>query len=128
MSLCNLKKLPENEFNLENLLPYIGKVIRKRSKNNFKSGFKYATVEGIIVNKYSGRTGFVFEEDNTVVDCVRCIALNELELAELDVTIKLVEEFSQRPYGRYKSDSGDAEDHSGETFREQFLVPVLKGE
>lgn len=39
------------------------------------------------------------------------------------VEIKLVKEFSRRPFGRLEKDYGD---RSGEAFREKFLVPHLE--
>lgn len=48
------------------------KVNKPKSKNPFKSTFLVNTVKGITVNPNTGRPGFTFEEDESIVDCFQC--------------------------------------------------------
>jgi len=51
---------------------WIGQKVRKISAKPFKSRFKWATVKGIIEHPVTGRPGFTFEEDESVVECRIC--------------------------------------------------------
>jgi hypothetical protein len=42
--------------------------VRKKSGKPFKSRSKINTVRGIAINPYTGRLGYVFFEDDSVVD------------------------------------------------------------
>lgn len=48
------------------------KVNKPKSKNPFKSKLLINTVKGITVNPNTGRPGFTFEEDESIVDCYQC--------------------------------------------------------
>jgi hypothetical protein len=57
----------------------IGKQVWKNPKTDsktqpkpFKSGRKVNTVAGIVTHKQTGRPGFTFLEDASVVECFRC--------------------------------------------------------
>jgi hypothetical protein len=57
----------------------IGKQVWKNPKTTtkfqpkpFKSGLKVNTVTGIVVHEQTGRPGFTFLEDASVVECFRC--------------------------------------------------------
>lgn len=81
--LVELKKLRPETETIENLLPYIGRMVRKKSNNKFKSELRYGTVSGITINKYSNRAGFTFIQDEMVVECFRCVLLDKAEIEEL---------------------------------------------
>lgn len=53
----------------------IGTVIVKISGRPFKSSFKQATVKGYIIHPKTKRQCYTFEEDDTYVECLRCIKL-----------------------------------------------------
>jgi hypothetical protein len=38
----------------------------------FKSGLKVNTVTGVVEHEQTGRLGFTFAEDDSVVECFRC--------------------------------------------------------
>ena len=62
--------------------PYIGKKVRKVSNRPFKSRFKTNTVKGIIgitipSHSESELLCFVFEEDESFVECRRCILIED---------------------------------------------------
>lgn len=40
--------------------------------------------------------------------------------------IKVIKDFHERPYGRYRTDAPGCELTSGETFRQECLAPALK--
>tara|TARA_Y100001951_G_C11294999_1_gene274907 strand:+ start:3405 stop:3593 length:189 start_codon:yes stop_codon:yes gene_type:complete len=61
-----------------NYRKWIGKKVRKCSNKPFKSGEKINTVKGLFFNNNSGKMGFLFEEDDSVVDCFIC-RLNDVE-------------------------------------------------
>ena len=57
----------------------IGKRVWKNPKTTskfapkpFKSGQKINTVKAIVTHEQTGRPGFTFEEDESVVECWRC--------------------------------------------------------
>lgn len=63
----------------EDILEYvnlIGKKVRKASKP-FKSGNKENTVKGIVINNHINRYAFIFEEDDSDVECWRCVEVKE---------------------------------------------------
>lgn len=51
----------------------IGKLVRKSSNKPFKSGEKVNTVKGIATNEQTQRPAFIFEEDDSNVECWRCV-------------------------------------------------------
>jgi hypothetical protein len=58
----------------------IGKKTRKTSMNNrepkpFKSGFKINTIKGVIDHPKLNCLAYIFEEDESYVECRRCIIL-----------------------------------------------------
>ena len=73
----NLKfvaQLNDDNFHFQYL---IGFKVRETSKNNkepkqFKSGFKYNTVKGVIKHPILNTYAFTFEEDDSYVECSRC--------------------------------------------------------
>ncbi len=54
----------------------IGKNVRKQSNKPFKSGNKMNTVRGIVQHKETPNFAFIFEEDDSEVECWRCVALS----------------------------------------------------
>lgn len=52
---------------------YIGKQVAKKSKKPFKSGSKVNTITGVITNTQTGNPAFTFQEDDSNVECWRCI-------------------------------------------------------
>lgn len=61
----------ETDFN-----PYIGKIVRKLSNRKFKSGLKENTVKGIISHPHLNIPAFTFVEDESYVECRRCVLVN----------------------------------------------------
>lgn len=55
----------------------IGKKVKKANKP-FKSGNKENTVKGIIINQQINRLAFIFEEDDSNVECWRCVEVIEV--------------------------------------------------
>jgi len=53
---------------------YVDTVVIKRSGKPFKSGLLRGTVRSVGVNKHTGKPGFFFYEDDSVVDCHFCKA------------------------------------------------------
>ena len=51
---------------------WIGKQVTKEKKP-FKSGSKVNTVKGLTINPDSGQIAFTFIEDDSIVNCSRCI-------------------------------------------------------
>jgi len=51
----------------------IGQLVKKRSNKPFKSGNKVNTVKGITTHNETMRLGFTFEDDDSVVECWRCV-------------------------------------------------------
>lgn len=61
----------------------VGKLVRKKSGNNnslapkpFKSGRRFNTVKGIVVHPNTGQLAYSFIEDDSIVECSRCIGEN----------------------------------------------------
>lgn len=54
---------------------YVGKEIEKHSGKPFKNGEKTNIVKGFGINPYSGKPGFVVEDDS-IVDCYQCKLVN----------------------------------------------------
>jgi hypothetical protein len=59
---------------------WIGQKVRKTSGNNntkqprpFKSGRKFNTVKGLVQHPTLNIPAFTFEEDDSIVECRRCI-------------------------------------------------------
>jgi len=50
----------------------VGTVVRKRSNKPFSDGSKIATVKAIVINPYSKKEAFAFEEHDTLVDTFQC--------------------------------------------------------
>lgn len=57
----------------------VGKRVWKNPKTTskfepkpFKSGFKVNTVSAVVTHEQTGRLGFTFVEDASVVECFRC--------------------------------------------------------
>lgn len=50
----------------------LGEVVIKHSKKPFKSGYKENTVIGITTNEFTNRIAFLFNEDDSVVECFKC--------------------------------------------------------
>lgn len=62
---------------MEHLKLLIGKkVIKFPSHKPFKSGLKTNTVKGVITHEITGRPAFIFEEDDSYVECRQCIPEN----------------------------------------------------
>lgn len=64
----------------DNFFVNIGKKTRKTSMNNrepkpFKSGFKINTIKGVIDHPQLNVPAYTFEEDESYVECGRCIIL-----------------------------------------------------
>lgn len=57
----------------------IGHQVYKRSNKPFKSGNKVNTVKSITVHTETARLGFTFEEDDSVVECWRCLKVDNSE-------------------------------------------------
>lgn len=62
----------------------VGKLVRKKSGNNntlapkpFKSGKKANTVKEVVVHPVMGTPAYSFMEDDSVVECSRCILESE---------------------------------------------------
>ena len=51
---------------------WIGEKVYKTSGKPFKSTLKIATVKGVTVNPWTLRPAFIFEEDDSVVECRTC--------------------------------------------------------
>jgi len=62
-----MNKQLSSDLNYLNSL--IGEIVYKTSGKPFKSGNKFNTVKGIVVNQNTQLYGFVFEEDESIVDC-----------------------------------------------------------
>lgn len=59
---------------LGNFEDYVDTAVIKRSGKPFKSGLLKGTVRSVGVNQYTGKPGFFFYEDDSVVDCHFCKA------------------------------------------------------
>ena len=57
----------------------IGFKVKKRSKKPFKSGKKINTVKSITVHAETSHLGFTFEDDDSVVECWRCVQIDSAE-------------------------------------------------
>jgi len=69
-----IKKNEENGYNvISKVLPFAGKKVMKKSKRPFKSGEKVNTVANVCSDIYLKRLCFTFEEDDSHVECHRCI-------------------------------------------------------
>lgn len=56
------------------------KTTSKSEPKPFKSGLKVNTVTSVVIHEQTGRPGFTFAEDASVVECFRCsIAPKQLE-------------------------------------------------
>ena len=56
----------------------IGKRVRKRSNKPFKSGEKINTVRGIVSHIGTPNLAFTFNEDDSQVECWRCVVLDDI--------------------------------------------------
>lgn len=61
------------DWPIEAFTPNIGKRVRKISGKPFKSGAKVATVAGVVVHKQMQRPAYTFAEDDSEVECWRCV-------------------------------------------------------
>lgn len=68
-----IKRREDTEADLARYNTMIGKVVRKRSGKPFKSREKHNTVTGITVAPITQNAGFTFIEDDSIVECWRCI-------------------------------------------------------
>ena len=48
------------------------KTTSKFSPKPFKSGLQINTVKDVVISQYTGNEAFVFEEDDSIVDCKIC--------------------------------------------------------
>lgn len=69
---------------------YIGKRVEKRRSaihepKPFKSGFKVNTVKAIFQHPYTPHLAFSFYEDDSLVECFRCVLLPDAAQPELQV-------------------------------------------
>ncbi len=53
----------------------IGERVCKNSNKPFKSGDKINTVKGVVVNEHINKYAFIFEEDDSNVECWRCTVI-----------------------------------------------------
>ena len=71
-------KRPDKFEPVENFIPNIGKRVKKFSGNPFKSSLKVNTVTEVIINEELGGVAcYKFAEDDTWVECFRCVAVEE---------------------------------------------------
>jgi hypothetical protein len=63
----------------ENILEYVGLIGKKvrKAKKPFLSGLQINTVKGIVIEQHINRYGFIFEEDESVVECWRCVGVDD---------------------------------------------------
>lgn len=69
------------------------KVIKKRLKKSgesrssrpFKSGFKANTIKGVVEHPELGTPAYIFEEDDSYVDCESCYLVDELEKGVVEI-------------------------------------------
>jgi len=54
---------------------FIGKKVRKISGKPFKYGGKISTVRGVVTNPHTGRDAYTFDEDDSYVECKRCLVI-----------------------------------------------------
>jgi hypothetical protein len=52
---------------------WIGQQVVKKSKKPFKSKSTVGTVKGVMVHPITSRAAFTFNEDDSYVECQRCI-------------------------------------------------------
>lgn len=67
----------ENVTN-EEAIANIGKIVRKSSLKPFKSGFTYNTIIGVIEHPILKIPAYIFYEDDSYVECRRCIIQTKL--------------------------------------------------
>lgn len=60
----------------DNFESYVDTVIIKASGKPFKSGLIEATVRAVGVNPHTGKPGFYFYDDDSIVDCHFCKTLH----------------------------------------------------
>lgn len=61
-------------------IDFIGRVVEKQSGKPFKSTNKINTVKGLVKNPQTGHLAFIFEEDDSNVECWRCrLVIEELQ-------------------------------------------------
>lgn len=58
----------------------VGAVVHKNTNKPFKSRLRYNTVKGLAKNEQTGIMGFLFEEDDSIVECWRCIEVSDTDL------------------------------------------------
>ena len=54
-------------------------LVQKRSGKPFKSGSKVNTVVGLALNENINKLAFIFAQDDSIVECWRCIPLRDVE-------------------------------------------------
>jgi hypothetical protein len=75
--MLNLKVYQKytHEEQLIQFSEFIGKQVCKRSNKPFKSGEKINTIRGIVQHIQTPNLAFTFEEDDSSVECCRCVVL-----------------------------------------------------
>lgn len=68
-----MARAPETNDDLEKYKLLLNKQVRKRSNKPFKSGSKVNTPYGIIIHPQTGLFAFIFAEDESNVECWRCV-------------------------------------------------------
>ncbi len=63
---------PESAEKLARWLTWVGQRVNKKSGKPFKSTFKIATVKGTVDHPITKRLCFIFNEDDSFVECGKC--------------------------------------------------------
>lgn len=63
---------------IEDYQGWIGKKVTKTSPKPFKSGRKVNTVKGVVEHNLMKVPAFTFQEDESVVECRRCIVVQQI--------------------------------------------------
>lgn len=66
----------ESEVELLSYKAAFGAQVRKKSNKPFKSALKIVTVNGFIDHPKTGRLCYTFLEDDSYVECIKCIILD----------------------------------------------------
>lgn len=70
--------ISKDESRLLDYSSFVGQRVKKTSGKPFKSGLSLNTVKGVVENGGFGETpAFTFEEDDSLVECRRCIVVSE---------------------------------------------------
>lgn len=65
------------DYTNDQIQSMIGKVVTKTSGKPFKSGNEYNTVVGIVTHPILGCPAFTFIEDESFVECCRCVVVEK---------------------------------------------------